>query len=151
MNDNWDKTPYHVSRSVSCSDWIPIAGVQIWTRIMKDVAADPWMSANVIFDILNEPDSYGLTWLPNGNQLAGKGLGYWYHQIMSTGYAINPSAPLPASCTPGSVLSGAAHILSMNNVPVPVCSARTMVWSVPWVTWVQCAGTPAASGCCCEH
>ena len=58
---------------------------------MTDVAADPWMSASVIFDILNEPDSYGLTWLPNGNQLQGKGLGYWYHQVMSAGYAINPS------------------------------------------------------------
>ena len=61
--------------------------------MMTDVAKDPWMSANVIFDILNEPDSYGLTWGPNGNQLAGMGLGYWYHQIMSTGYGINPSAP----------------------------------------------------------
>ena len=58
---------------------------------MKDVAADPYMSANVIFDILNEPDSRGLTWLPNGNQLQGKGVGYWYHQVMSAGYAINSS------------------------------------------------------------
>ena len=56
---------------------------------MTDVAADPWMSANVIFDILNEPDSYGLTWL--GSQLQGKGVGYWYHQMMSAGYTINPS------------------------------------------------------------
>ena len=53
------------------------------------------MSANVIFDILNEPDSYGLTWGPNGNQLAGKGLGYWYHQIMTIGHGINPSALFP--------------------------------------------------------
>ena len=59
---------------------------------MTDIARDPWMSANVIFDILNEPDSYGLTWGPNGSQLQGKGLGYWYHKVMSTGYAINPSA-----------------------------------------------------------
>jgi hypothetical protein len=63
--------------------------------MMKDVAADPHMAANVIFDILNEPDSYGLTWGPNGKQLAGKGLGYWYHQIMKIGYKINPSALLP--------------------------------------------------------
>ena len=59
---------------------------------MTDVAKDPWMSANVIFDILNEPDSYGLTWGPNGAQLGGKGLGYWYHEIMRIGYGINPSA-----------------------------------------------------------
>ena len=59
---------------------------------MTDVAADPWMSANVIFDILNEPDSYGLTWGPSGSALAGKGLGYWYHQVMRIGYSINPSA-----------------------------------------------------------
>ncbi len=38
----------------------------------------------------SEPDSYGLTWL--GTQLKGQGLGYWYHQIMKIGYAINPSA-----------------------------------------------------------
>ena len=72
--------------------------MQIWTRIMTDVAADPHMSANVIFDILNEPDSYGLTWL--GSQLGGHGLGYWYHQIMSVGYGINPSAAPPQrSCS----------------------------------------------------
>ena len=59
---------------------------------MADVAADPWMSAHMIFDILNEPDSRKLTWLPNGPQLAGKGVGDWYHQMMSAGHAINPSA-----------------------------------------------------------
>ena len=69
--------------------------MQIWTRIMKDVAKDPWMSANVIFDILNEPDSFGLTWGPTPGQLQGKGLGYWYHQIMRIGYKINPSALHP--------------------------------------------------------
>ena len=64
---------------------------------MTDVAADPHMAANAIFDILNEPDSQGLTWGPNGNQIGGKGLGYWYHQIMSIGYGINPSASLSSS------------------------------------------------------
>ena len=59
---------------------------------MTDVASDPWVSANVIFDILNEPDSFKLTWLTNGTRLAGKGVGYWYHQMMSAGHAINPSA-----------------------------------------------------------
>ena len=67
--------------------------LQIWTQLMTDIASDPWMASNVIIDILNEPDSYGLTWLPNGSALGGKGLGYWYHQIMSIGYNINKSAP----------------------------------------------------------
>ena len=80
---------------------------------MKDVAADPHMSANVIFDILNEPDSYGLTWGPNGNQLAGKGLGYWYHQVMKVGYGINPSALLPRP----SALAGAPLTLFVRLPP----------------------------------
>ena len=29
-----------------------VFGMQVWTQLMTDVAADPWMSANVIFDIL---------------------------------------------------------------------------------------------------
>ena len=62
---------------------------------MTNVAQDPVVSANVIFDILNEPDSYGLTW--DGTQLDGQGLGYWYHQVMAMGYAINPSACPAAS------------------------------------------------------
>jgi len=44
----------------------------------------------VLLSCCSEPDSYGLTWL--GTQLKGQGLGYWYHQIMKIGYAINPSA-----------------------------------------------------------
>ena len=36
-----------------------------------------------MFDILNEPDSYGLTW-PT--------VGPLYHQVMTAGYQINPSA-----------------------------------------------------------
>lgn len=50
------------------------------------------MSAGVIFDILNEPDSRSLAWGPSGNYLNGKGMEYWYHQVMSVGYSINPSA-----------------------------------------------------------
>ena len=29
-----------------------VVGSQVWTQLMTDVAADPWMSASVIFDIL---------------------------------------------------------------------------------------------------
>jgi len=69
---------------------VQLAVPQIWKEIMTDVAQDPVVSANVIFDILNEPDSYGLTW--DGTQLDGQGLGYWYHQVMAMGYSINPGA-----------------------------------------------------------
>lgn len=61
---------------------------------MSDVAKDPWMSANVIFDFLNEPDALHLTWGPNGGQLEGKGMGYWYHKVMSISHGINPRALL---------------------------------------------------------
>ncbi len=58
---------------------------------MTAVAADPWASAYTIFDILNEPDSHGLTWqASNGHP----GVGDLYHQVMTTGYSINPSALL---------------------------------------------------------
>lgn len=70
----------------------PAPCVQVWTRIMKDVANDPWMAASVIFDFLNEPGAAKLTWGPNGSQLNGKGLGYWYHKIMDVSYGINPRA-----------------------------------------------------------
>ena len=48
---------------------------------MTNVAQDPVVSANVIFDILNEPDSRGLTW--GGSQLNGQGLGYWCAIVQS--------------------------------------------------------------------
>ena len=57
---------------------------------MRDVSKDQWMSANVIFDFLNEPDAAGLTW--EGKRLDGKGLGYWYHQVMGISHQINPGA-----------------------------------------------------------
>ena len=72
--------------------------MQTWTRIMNDVAADPWVAASVIFDLLNEPDSGGLTWGPTAGKLGGQGLSSWYHQVLSAGYGINngtqPSQPL---------------------------------------------------------
>jgi len=62
---------------------------QGWSDIMTAVAADPWASAYTIFDILNEPDSHGLTWqASNGHP----GVGDLYHEVMTTGYSINPSA-----------------------------------------------------------
>jgi hypothetical protein len=51
---------------------------------MTDIHADPWSRSYTMFDILNEPDSYGITW-PT--------LGPLYHQVMTAGYKINPSAP----------------------------------------------------------
>ena len=69
---------------------------------MTQVAADPWASAYTIFDILNEPDSHGLGWQANG---VNPGVGDLYHEVMTKGYAINPSAsltlaePLPFSVT----------------------------------------------------
>ena len=59
-------------------------GVQYWIQIMTDIHADPWSRSYTMFDILNEPDSYGITW-PT--------LGPLYHQVMTAGYKINPSAP----------------------------------------------------------
>ena len=58
---------------------------------MTAVAADPWASAYTIFDILNEPDSHGLTWQANNGN---PGVGDLYHQVMTAGYSINPSAHL---------------------------------------------------------
>ena len=65
--------------------------LQSWTDLMTAVSADPWASAYTMFDILNEPDARGLKWqASNGAQ----GVGDMYHQIMSIGNKINPSATL---------------------------------------------------------
>ena len=56
---------------------------QYWTQIMTDIHADPWTRSYTMFDILNEPDSYGLTW---------PFVGPLYHQVMTVGHKINPSA-----------------------------------------------------------
>ena len=56
---------------------------QYWIQIMKDVQYDSWSRAYTMFDILNEPDSYGLTWPV---------VGPLYHQVMTAGYKINPCA-----------------------------------------------------------
>ena len=50
---------------------------------MTDIKFDSWSRAYTMFDILNEPDSYGLTW-PT--------VGPLYHQVMTAGYKINPCA-----------------------------------------------------------
>ena len=50
---------------------------------MKDIQFDSWSRAYTMFDILNEPDSYGLTWPV---------VGPLYHQVMTAGYKINPCA-----------------------------------------------------------
>ncbi len=56
---------------------------QYWIQIMKDIQFDSWSRAYTMFDILNEPDSYGLTWPV---------VGPLYHQVMTAGYKINPCA-----------------------------------------------------------
>jgi len=59
------------------------AVAQYWIQIMKDIQFDSWSRAYTMFDILNEPDSYGLTWPV---------VGPLYHQVMTAGYKINPCA-----------------------------------------------------------
>ncbi len=63
---------------------------------MTRVAADDYARAYTIFDILNEPDARNLRWqaysspsCPGGTC---PGMGDLYHQIMSIGHKINPSA-----------------------------------------------------------
>ena len=106
------------------SDVRPVA-LQIWKQIMTNVNQDPVVSANVIFDILNEPDSQGLTW--DGTQLDGQGLGYWYHQIMAMGYSINPSATLHATTS---------HATSSQTPPFSACSLPV---------WLYYAAVPQCS------
>ena len=74
---------------------------------MTAVAADPWASAYTIFDILNEPDSHGLTWQASGGH---PGVGDLYHEVMTTGYSINPSAHWTQLTVPSRWRVGAAFM-----------------------------------------
>ena len=111
---------------------------------MTAVAADPWASAYTIFDILNEPDSHGLTWqASNGHP----GVGDLYHEVMTTGYSINPSALL--------------HTLRQVPAVPPTqrnCSIETIAsadaiasGSALWLSWRVAArhnaGSPEAQSC----
>ena len=71
--------------------------------------------AHIPSSCCSEPDSYGLTWL--GTQLKGQGLGYWYHQIMKIGYAINPSA----CSSPFSLLESELRHLCLPRCMGPLC------------------------------
>ena len=117
----------HVSSPLCCAALMVLLGCpQVWQQIMTDVSQDEWVSANIIFDILNEPDSYGLTW--DGTQLGGQGVGYWYHQVMAYGHSLNPSALPPRSCQRfgGSHNQHSYRLLSGDQAS---CQYVMLVWS----------------------
>lgn len=61
--------------------------VQGWTRIAKAVNADSRVANRVIYDVLNEPDAFGLKFEPKGGKPGMRDL---YLKSFDAIYAVNP-------------------------------------------------------------
>lgn len=61
--------------------------VQHWVQLATAIAQDPISKKQVMLDILNEPDNFGLRWEPSGNKPGLKDL---YLSAMDVLYKVNP-------------------------------------------------------------
>lgn len=61
--------------------------MQGWTRIAKAVNADSRVANRVIYDVLNEPDAFGLKFEPKGGKPGMRDL---YLKSFDAIYAVNP-------------------------------------------------------------
>jgi hypothetical protein len=66
---------------------------QGWTRIAKAVNADSRVANRVIYDVLNEPDAFGLAFEPKNGKPGMRDL---YLKSFDAIYAVNPGAPAHA-------------------------------------------------------
>ena len=63
--------------------------LQAWTRIAKAVNADSRVANRVIYDVLNEPDAFGLAFEPKSGKPGMRDL---YLKSFDAIYAVNPGA-----------------------------------------------------------
>ena len=68
--------------------------MQGWTRIAKAVNADSRVANRVIYDVLNEPDAFGLKFEPKSGKPGMRDL---YLKSFDAIYAVNPGRPAYAA------------------------------------------------------
>lgn len=66
--------------------------MQRWKKIVWEINKDRHARGRVIFDILNEPQAYGLQWELSSNPRIPS-MTTTYLRFMDMAHAINPSAP----------------------------------------------------------
>ena len=67
--------------------------LQRWKTIVQEINKDAYAKGRVIFDILSEPEAYGLRW-ETSNNASLPSLSTSYLRFMDMAHAINPSAHL---------------------------------------------------------
>ena len=67
--------------------------LQGWLRIARAVNSDPVVSNRVFYDVLNEPDAFGVRFEPVNGRPGMKDL---YFLAFDAIYSVNPSAPVLA-------------------------------------------------------
>ena len=69
----------------------PAAWTRAWGSLAADVAADPVLRNRVMFDLLNEPDSRGITWR-SGPGRGGYGMDALYEMAADAVFAASPAS-----------------------------------------------------------
>jgi hypothetical protein len=68
---------------------------QGWLRVARAVNADPVVANRAFYDVLNEPDAFGVRFEPSNGRPGMKDL---YFLAFDAIYSVNPSAPLALMC-----------------------------------------------------
>jgi hypothetical protein len=102
--------------------------MQGWTRIAKAVNADSRVANRVIYDVLNEPDAFGLKFEPKGGKPGMRDL---YLKSFDAIYAVNPGG-LASVAWQGRFAVWAMGICMSSTVPVlkAVC-CNTLIRCAP--------------------
>lgn len=70
-----------------------MVGLQGWRRIARAVNTDPVVAHRIIYDVLNEPDAFGVRFEKTAQRPVMKDL---YLQVFDAIYDINPGMPSPS-------------------------------------------------------
>jgi hypothetical protein len=90
--------------------------LQGWLRITRAVNSDPIVSNRVFYDVLNEPDAFGVRFEPANGRPGMKDL---YFLAFDAIYSVNPGAPVFACPAPYPTCSASRN---SSAAPAPIKS-----------------------------
>lgn len=89
---------------------------QGWTRIAKAVNADTKVANRVIYDVLNEPDAFGLGFEPKNGKPGMRDL---YLKSFDAIYAVNPGAGCSGTASDIVLVDGLTASIGVDGCTVP--------------------------------
>lgn len=82
---------------MSKCDLTGVLRLQGWLRIVRAVNSDPVVSNRVFYDVLNEPDAFGVRFEPANGRPGMRDL---YFLAFDAIYSVNPGVPVLACPAP---------------------------------------------------